>query len=215
MKANALPGLGHYKRQTNVMNGVMINKLRERMQGAAEVSEALWDVIKTNAEILELEKNEVLIPYGGLDDNVYIILSGCLESSLKTANGKSHSVWFYFENFFDIVVAMDTYFMEKPTKYQFKALEPTILAIQNKALVESLLEEHLSFNRFFRKDIAHHLGLIYEINAYRLTHSPMDFFSYLNCEYDAMFYRIPANKMADFIGISPEWFSKLRNKKNN
>ncbi|MEM1260615.1 MAG: hypothetical protein AAGC45_09945 [Bacteroidota bacterium] len=192
----------------------MIDKLKERIQEAAQVSESLWNEIKTNVEILSLEKNEVLIPYGSKDDNVYVILSGCIESSLRTAT-KSHAVWFYFENFFDIVIAMDTYFMNEPTKYQFKALEPTTLAIQKKVLVESLLEEYLSFNRFFRKDIAYHLGLIYEINAYRLTNTPMDFFSYLNSKYDAMFNRIPANKMADFIGISPEWFSKLQRNTNS
>jgi len=190
----------------------MIKKLKKRIQKAVPVSEALWNEIKTHSEIILLEKNEVLIPYGSEDDNVYIILSGCMESSLRTANGRSHAVWFYFENFFDVVVAKDTYFMGRPTKYQFKALEPTTLAVQKKEIVESLLENHLSFNRFFRHDIALHLALTYEINAYRLINTPMDFFSYLNTEHDAMFQRIPANKMADFIGISPEWFSKLQRK---
>lgn len=190
----------------------MIDKLKDRIQEAVHVGEALWNEIETNAKIITLEKNEVLIPYGSKDNNVYIILSGCMESSLRTANGRSHSVWFYFENFFDVVVAMDCYFMDDCTKYQFRALEPTTLVIQKKEIVDALLENYLSFNRFFRNDIAHHLGLIYEINAYRLTHAPMDFFSYLSSKYGAMFHRIPANKMADFIGISPEWFSKLQRK---
>ncbi|MEM0931562.1 MAG: cyclic nucleotide-binding domain-containing protein [Bacteroidota bacterium] len=193
----------------------MIEKLRERIQEVATVSEALWNEIQLNAEIVSLKKNEILIPYGAKDKNVYVILSGCLESSLRMTSGKSHSVWFYFEHFFDVVVAMDSYFMDEPTKYQFRALESTTVVIQEKTLVDSLLERYLSFNQFFRYDIAYHLALIYEINAYRLTHAPLDFFSYLNTQYNALFYRIPANKMADFIGISPEWFSKLQRRTNS
>ncbi|MEM1258720.1 MAG: Crp/Fnr family transcriptional regulator, partial [Bacteroidota bacterium] len=159
------------------------------------------------------KKNEVLIPFGDNNKDVYIILSGCLESSLKTVDGKSHSVWFYFEDFFDVVVAMDSYFMNEPTKYQFKALEKTVVVAQNRELVDSWVEGNPNFNRFFRKDITYHLTLIYEINAYRLINTPMDFFSYLNNRHNALFSRVPANKMANFIGISPEWFSKLQKKK--
>ncbi|MEO0572179.1 MAG: cyclic nucleotide-binding domain-containing protein [Bacteroidota bacterium] len=189
-----------------------IEKLKERIQRVTEISEELWGEINANSKILELKKNDVLIPFGDHNKDVYIILSGCLESSLSMPNGESRAVWFYFENFFDVVVAMDSYFMDEPTKYQFKALEKTILVAQKKALVDSWLESHLNFNRFFRYDIAHHLTLTYEINAYRLINTPMDFYSYLNSRYNELFHRIPANKMANFIGISPEWFSKLRKK---
>ncbi|MEM1337214.1 MAG: cyclic nucleotide-binding domain-containing protein [Bacteroidota bacterium] len=193
----------------------MMEKLKQRIQEIATVSDDLWDEIQGNAEVITVKKNDVLIPYGANDKNVYIILSGCLESSLQMANGKSHAVWFYFEHFFDVVVAKDSYFMDEHTKYQFKALETTTVVKQERKLVESLLERYLSFNRFFRYDIAYHLTLIYEINAYRLTHTPLEFFSYLNAQYDALFYRIPANKMANFIGISAEWFSKLQKKVNS
>ncbi|MEM1337197.1 MAG: Crp/Fnr family transcriptional regulator [Bacteroidota bacterium] len=191
----------------------MIEKLKERIQRVIKVNDALWSKINANSTILELKKNEVLIPYGDSNKNVYIILSGCLESSLRMADGKFHSVWFYFENFFDIAVAMDSYFMDEPTKYQFKALEKTTLVVQKKEVVDTWLENDLNFNRFYRKDITQHLTLIYEINAYRLANSPMDFFSYLNTRHNSLFDRIPANKMANFIGISPEWFSKLQKKK--
>ncbi|MEM8928505.1 MAG: cyclic nucleotide-binding domain-containing protein [Bacteroidota bacterium] len=192
---------------------MMIEKLKKRIQRVTEVNEELWNEIKGNSTVLELKKNDILIPFGDNNKDVYIILSGCLESSLRTTDGKFHSVWFYFENFFDIAVAMDSYFMNEPTKYQFKALEKTILVVQRKEVVDSWLDNYLNFNRFYRKDITKHLTIIYEINAYRLTNSPMDFFSYLNNRHNALFSRVPANKMANFIGISPEWFSKLQKKK--
>ncbi|RNC80200.1 MAG: Crp/Fnr family transcriptional regulator [Winogradskyella sp.] len=188
------------------------SKLKSRFTSEITVSDNLWSDIKSIIEIKTIKKNEILIPYDSLDPNVYPIIKGSFMCSLVTEEGNKKAVWFFFDDEFDVACAHDSFFLNKRTKYEIVALEESIVARTGKADFENLLDKHQEFNTFFIKDILNKFIKLNEVRSHSLVYNSEDYIRYLKKEYPIIFSRIPAKHIAHFLGVTPEWYSKLLKK---
>ena len=191
----------------------MFYKLKSRIQQKGRVlSEEVWNEIEQHAEVLSLKKNEVLIEYGSRHKYVYFVAQGGFMTSLITENGKKRAVWFHLEEVFEMATCMDSYFLNEPTKYEVKAIEDSTVIRFNKPHVDLWVLKYPSFNQIYIADIIADYIAVNEMRAFKLAHAPLEFLDYINQKYPIIATRVSSKNMAHFLGVSPEWYSKLKKK---
>lgn len=190
----------------------MLEVLKRRIERIGPVSDDLWTEIKEHANLKSIRKNEVLISYGSLCKNVYMVASGSLMTSLILANGDSKAIWFSFDEHFWAVSSLDSFFLDEPSKYETVAMESTTVIEVHKQKLDAWIEKYPVLNACFREDITHDFVAINEMRNYGLVHPPAKYLAYIKEKYPFIFTRVPAKYIAQFLGITPEWYSKLLRK---
>ncbi|MEM6524728.1 MAG: cyclic nucleotide-binding domain-containing protein [Bacteroidota bacterium] len=190
----------------------MIEKLRAYLERHITVDDVFWSELVKTAEQIIVKKKEVLIPLNSNFNHLYIVTSGSFETALITSDGESKTVWFHMEDLFEVVVSMDSFFLDERTKYEISALENSVVYKIKKEAIDSWLLKYASFNTFYREDVVSAFIKLNEIRNHMVSHTPPEFLTYLKQYYPKIFERIPENRIAQFIGITPEWYSKLKSK---
>ena len=193
----------------------MVSKLREYLERHIEINEEFWQEVIEHTKEIFIRKNDILVNHGSRRRCAYVITSGSLQASLIATNSEQNTVCFYMEDLFHVAVCMDSYFLGEPTNYEVTALEDSKVYRFNKETVDSWILKYPSFNEFFRADIIESFIQVNEIRNHMITHPPSELISYLYRNYPLIFDKIPDKHIAQFMGITPEWFSKLKKKKKH
>lgn len=189
----------------------MLNKLMVSLKRMPFGDELLAE-IREHVKEISLEKNEVLIPPGSKHEYAYVAKTGSLVKYLTTREGTKVPVWFYFDELFDVALCPDSYHLGKPTKYEVMAMENSVVWRFRKQRVVEWLHKYPEFHEMYVSHIIARSIYAEELRAYQLLHTPLEFISYLDREYPIFRKRVSSRNMAHFIGVSPEWYSKLKRK---
>ncbi len=190
----------------------MHNILKEQIEKIGPLADNLWEEIQTYAEISQVRKNEILVPYQSLNKYVFKVISGSFMCSQISESGTKKAVWFHFDDESDIMSSQDSYFNNEPTKYEFKALEDSEVFSIHKTHTDRWIETYEVFNRFYLKNIINDFIIVYEARSCLLTYTSTEFLLYIQKKFPTIFEKIPDRYIADFMGVTPEWYSKLRKK---
>lgn len=170
----------------------------------------LWKEIKSKAQLITLQKHSVLADYGSNQKYVYFIESGSLVVSTISKDGNEKAVWFHLDDIFYMATCVDSYFQDKATKYQIKALENSTVIRFSKQSFDTWVQNYPSFNQFYINRITEGSIERQELNALRLVSTPEQFLTILKERYPSLINRVSSKNIAHFLGISPEWYSKLK-----
>jgi len=179
------------------------------------LSGELLEEMKAHVKAVSLRKNEVLTAAGSLQRHAYLIGKGSLTKFFITDEGNRLPVWFYFDEVFDIALCPDSYFMNRPTKYELIANENSVVLKFDKYKVDAWLRKYPKFRDFYHNDVVAASVAAEEMRAYQLAHSPLEFLAYIDRKYPVFKKRISGKNMARFIGVSPEWYCKLKKRCTN
>lgn len=176
------------------------------------LNDKLWHVIESEWEEIYVKKGDKLVDYGELNKKVFFVASGSLEISMILNDGSAKSVWFFLDEIFNIATTQDSVFMDQPTKYEITALENSILLQSDFRKVDQTIEEYPEFYKFKAEDILHDFIIMNEIRNHIISLKPLDFLKYLSENYPSVLTRVPDKNIANLMGITPEWYSKLKKK---
>jgi len=188
----------------------MISKLKQKLEASITLSDALWEEIKTTCVQKFIKKGDPLINYSSTNRQAHIILSGAFETSLISTNGNKQTIWFHFDELFDVVTCFDSYFLNEPTKYEVVALEDSEICIFHKERVDKWVKKYPEMNTLYMNDIIGDTIHLAEIRNHMIAHTPKEFLAYLKENYPIILERTPYNKLAHFMSITPEWLSKIK-----
>ncbi|MFD2600465.1 Crp/Fnr family transcriptional regulator [Flavobacterium suzhouense] len=169
------------------------------------------ELLLASLELRELKKKEHLLEAGQICNENYFVADGCLRMYLTTDKGTEQVIQFAIENWW-----MTDYFSFKsnqPSNFYIQAIEKTtVIAISRKAQDE-LFEKLPQLEKYFRivleKAYAAQLNRIHYIfnlggeEQYRMMVE----------RYPEFVQRVPQYMLASFLGITPEFLSKVRAKK--
>ncbi|MEO0527263.1 MAG: hypothetical protein AAFZ89_08560 [Bacteroidota bacterium] len=189
----------------------MIEKVREKFERVVPMEDALWVEMQEHAKKVTLKKGEVLVPYSSNRRTVNVIVSGTFEASLISSDGDRKTVWFFFDELFDVAICMDSYYLNENTKYEITALEDSVVYQFSKKIIDKWINDFTIFNEFYRTDIVGDFILLNEIRNHMVAHTPKEFLQYLKKHFPILLNRTPSKNLATFMGITPEWLSKIRN----
>lgn len=155
-----------------------------------------------------IKKKDFFLRAGEVCKHVAFVLQGCLRSYAVAEEGFEHNLQFAPEGWW--ITDMNSIIHGAVARLNIDAIEDTQALLLSRDQQERLLKEVPKLERFFRiiseKSMAgSHKRLIDQVSVNAQTR-------YLNfCEqYPGLIQRLPQKQIASYIGVTPEFLSKIK-----
>lgn len=156
----------------------------------------------------KIKRRQMILQEGFVCKHYTFVEKGCFKMYGIDEKGTEHNLMFAAEN--DWVADLGSFYSEKPSKLFIEAIEPsTILQIKKQDLLY-LFVNSPKFDRNFRViaeekfiELQNRLLLNFSSNA---EHRYLDFLE----KYTELASRLPNTQIASYLGITPEFLSKIR-----
>ncbi len=170
---------------------------------AADELEKAWTT-KTFA------KDKVILDSENICRNIFFIESG-LVKLFSNRSGKQFIMRFSADNSF--ITVIDSFLLQKPSKYQLVALEDTRLRTISKNAVECLCSSHHCVERLFRSLIAMAaINMMERINEMLEDNATVRYHNFVSRQPDLL-QRIKLGDLAAYLGVTQTTLSRIRAKK--
>jgi CRP/FNR family transcriptional regulator, anaerobic regulatory protein len=177
-------------------------------------------LIPLNAEEKELvtqkfhprlyRKRQYASQEGNVSNQLYFVVRGCLKMYKIDDQGNVHLLQFAAENYW--ITDLGSFYSEKPSELNIDALEDTmVLQISHDDLI-SLYTQAPKFHRIFRVLIENSFVGLQKRLLQTISSTADERYQYFLETYPHLANRLSQTQIASFLGITPEFLSRLRNK---
>jgi len=136
------------------------------------------------------------------------VVSGCFKMYAVDKNGKEHNIQFAAEN--DWITDLSSFYSEKPGRLYIEAIEPSvILQIKHPDLLQ-LYTNHHKFDRNFRIIIEQKFIELQNRVLQNISSTAEERYHSFRQQYPNLSNRLPSTQIASYLGITPEFLSKIR-----
>ncbi len=162
-----------------------------------------------------IPKKTMLLMAGNICNFEAYVVKGCIREYYIDSNGTEVTLQFAVEDWWvsDITSFQD----EKASNMFIETLENCELLMLSRESKEKLLAEVPKLERMFRLMIQRHLSVVQSRLFKTITHSGLEKYLDFIQRYPTIPQRVPQHYIASYLGMSPEFLSKLRTRhlKNN
>ena len=159
----------------------------------------------------QIKRRQMILQEGFVCTHYTFVEKGCFKMYGIDEKGTEHNLRFAVEN--DWIADLGSFYSEKPSKLFIEAIEPsTILQIEKQDLLY-LFTNVPKFDRNFRViveekfiELQNRLLQSFSSNAHQR------YLSFLE-QYQELALRLPNTQIASYLGITPEFLSKIRGEK--
>lgn len=178
-----------------------------------EINEEEFQVILTFFDFRSLSKKEIIVEEGNKCNFNHFVLNGCLQMFFISANGTEKTVRFTIEDRWmtDYLAYQD----RTISGFYIQAVEDTqILSITNEKQ-EKLLNQFPKLEKYFRIVYQTSYGKSLLMMKYLYGFSKKEIYFHFTKVLPEFAHRIPQYLIASFLGLTPEYLSKIKNKKRS
>lgn len=190
----------------------MFSKFKSTLEKDIILSPELWKRIQEFGKVRQLKKNEYLLKAGQVCQHGYFINSGSLVQTYLNQSGKEIVQGFYIDEVYAFLSSVTSYYSEESSDFQIKAIENCEIIEFSKPQLEHLTANFHEFALIFHQITARSFQNLYMFSAMRLSLNAEDFLIFLYHQHPIYMQRIPDKYIAQFMGVSKEWLSKLKKK---
>jgi len=189
----------------------MFDSIVTHIKKHVSLSKEETDLLLSSIELKELKKKEHLLQEGKVCHENYFVVSGCLRMYLMTNKGTEQVIQFAIEDWW--LTDYVSFKGECPSKFNIQAIESTKVLSFTKKAQNELFDKIPQLERYFRivleKAYSAQLNRIH----YIFNLGGEEQYHMMNKKYPEFVQRVPQYMLASFLGITPEFLSKLRAKK--
>ena len=165
------------------------------------------DLLESILVPMKYAKNEMILREGETCTNIYWVVKG-LVRQFYYKNGKEVTEYMATEN--NIVMCIESLFLEQPTHLQIKAIEPCILIAIPKVDLEAVAMKSVNIQILYRKILEESL-ILSQIHADMLRfESAQDRYHKLIKSQPQLVLRAPLVYIASYLQMTPETLSRVR-----
>ena len=189
----------------------MFEKINQHVSLCAAFSTADLEIFNTLLQPKTVAKKTVLLKEGDICNFEAYLNKGCVRSYYIDEKGAEITMQFAVEDWW--VSDVSSFHDHRPSHLFIETLEDCEMLTLNPGTKELLFQQVPQFERFFRILIQRHLSAVerrlYQTIAWPAEERYIDFLAH----YPDIPQRVPQHYIASYLGISPEFLSKIRNKK--
>ncbi len=153
-------------------------------------------------------KKTFLLQEGEICQFEAYIVKGCIKSYFLNENGFEVILTFATEDWW--VSDMASFHEQIPSRMYIETLEDCELLVLSPSAKEVLLEKAPRFERVFRLMVQRHLASYQERLFGNIAKSAQERYLDFLQKYPTLPLRVPQHQIAAYLGISPEFLSKIR-----
>lgn len=156
-------------------------------------------------------KRQFILQEGDVCNVFNFVVSGCLRMYKIDESGSTHIIQFAIENWW--ISDMGSFYSMKPSEMCIEAVEDTtVLQIKHDDLLE-LYKKTTKLDRLFRVLVEKSLiGMQQRLLQNLSSDARVRYETFLK-QYSTLSNRIPNTYIASYLGITPEFLSKIRNER--
>ncbi len=161
---------------------------------------------------IKVKKKAFLMKAGDVTKYEYFITKGCLKVYTIGEDGAPHISMFAIEDYW--TGDMVSFMTKEPTHYFIKATEDSELLGVSRANYDLLFHEIPKFERFYRMLYQRSLVSYIKRSNHGLSLTAEERYIEFKMKYPKVINRITQKDLAGYIGITPEFMSKIITKVN-
>ena len=174
------------------------------------LSEAEKEIFHGLLSFRKFKKKEFALREGGFCSDNFFVIGGCMRGYTTDKNGFEHVLSFAPPDWW--IGDFYGYLTGKPAILNVQAIENTEVIVLSKQNQELLYEKVPKFERYYRiiverSLVAHQQRIINDMSL-----SAEERFEYFCAKYPSLVHTLPQKHIASFLGVTPEFFSKMRSK---
>ena len=157
-------------------------------------------------------KKQYVLQEGDVCMQMNFVVRGCLRMYKIDEKGGTHILQIAAEN--NWIADLGSFHTEKYSELNIDALEDTMVLKINRNDLISLYLQAPKFDRIFRVLIENSYVSLQKRLLQTISSTAEDRYQYFIDTYPHLVNRLPQTQIASFLGITPEFLSRLRNKRS-
>ena len=155
-------------------------------------------------------KKQYVLQEGDVCTQFYFVVRGCLRMYKIDEQGATHIIQFATENYW--IIDLGSFHSLKPSALNIDALEDTVVLYITRDELISLYMAAPKFDRIFRVLIENSFVQLQKRLLQNISSTAEDRYQSFMDQYSHLVNRLSQVQIAAFLGITPEFLSRLRNK---
>lgn len=156
----------------------------------------------------KIRKRQFLVQEGEQSKHSAFVISGCLRSYIIDANGFEHILQFAIEDWW--IADMMSITTQKPGYLAIDALEDSEVLLLSRENQIKLFDECPKFERYFRIITENGMVSFQRRVLENISLPAAERYKNFAKRYPLMVQRLPQTQIASYLGITPEFLSKIR-----
>ncbi|RKR05600.1 CRP-like cAMP-binding protein [Flavobacterium sp. 90] len=170
------------------------------------------DLVKEKFHSRLYRKRQYILQEGDICTQFNFVIKGCIRTYNVDKKGNIHILEFGTENYW--INDLGSFHRMKPSTLNIDALEDTVvLQISHEDLI-SLYKQFPIFDRIFRVLIENGFIHLQERLLQNISSTAEERYEYFLNNYSQLLNRISQVQIAAFLGVTPEFLSRLRNQRS-
>jgi CRP-like cAMP-binding protein len=174
------------------------------------ITEEETELVQTYFKPRLYRKRQYILQEGDICNQFNFVVKGCLRMYKTDEKGNTHIIQFATENGW--LTNIGSFHEHKPSELSIDALEDTMILQINYDNLIALFTQTTHFNRIFRVLIENaHVALQNRL-LQNISSTAEERYIAFTEVYPHLLNRLPQTQIASFLGITPEFLSRLRNR---
>lgn len=190
----------------NTMHPALLREFKKHISLTAEEEELIAESFRYK----KVRRNQLLVQPPDVALHEHFVISGCLAEYYLDDNGTQHTLLFAPEGWW--TTDLPSFLSGQASKYHVETLEDSELLMISKEALDKLLDKVPILNNYFR--------ILYQNAIIGLQERTLNVLStkvderYLRFlkKYPQLENRLPQYLIASYLGVTPEFFSRVKSK---
>ena len=158
----------------------------------------------------QLQSHKELVHFGERVNKIYLIKKGGLVlNHVHPKTAKERAINFFIPDFHPIATVSHSYVLNEPSKYRLKTFTNTTLIEIDRISINHFMENS-ELSAAFQSNGVKTMIEKNELRAHLISLSSEEMLKHLHTEFPQILQQVPSKYVADFLGITPQWLSKLK-----
>ncbi len=178
------------------------------------ISEETRQQIADKIEVRRVKSNSILLMPGNTCTHVYFVVSGGFVCRYFNENLEiPKTINFYLDDLHPFMACVDSYFSQQPTACELRAVRDSVVLSMSKKNLDAMMQSNPVLQGFYDTLVIQALVEENELKLKIISHNAEQLYQYLLDELPAVIQKVPSKYIAEFMGISAEWLSKVKRRK--
>ena len=165
-------------------------------------------LMETRTLMRKIKRRQMILQEGLTCKHYSFVTKGCFRMYGIDENGKEHNIQFAAEN--DWITDIGSFYSDKPSKLYIEAIEPSVILQIEKLDLYFLFISIPKLTRIFKVIIEDKFVELQNRVLQNISSTAQQrYLSFLE-QYSNLALRLPNTQIASYLGITPEFLSKIR-----
>lgn len=185
-----------------------INPLIEHFTHFLALDNEEIEEVKHRFNERKIKRRHFILQAGDICKQYTFVVEGCFKMYKVDQQGKEHNLQFAIEN--NWIVDIGSFHSENPSELYIEALEQSVILQINKPDLLHFYTHFPKFNRNFRVLIENAFVELQKRVLQNISSTAEERYLDFQAHYPELFNRISNVQIASYIGVTPEFLSKIR-----